>query len=96
MHDAKTHLSRLVEEVAASGESIILAKAGKPIAEIIPCRARKKPEFGFAAKQLGTLYSHDPFDRALLAQALSRHLPFVTADEKIIELGLPLVIDART
>jgi antitoxin (DNA-binding transcriptional repressor) of toxin-antitoxin stability system len=70
MHDAKTHLSRLVEEVAASGESIILAKAGKPITEIIPCRA-------------------------LLAQALSRHLPFVTADEKIIELGLPLVIDAR-
>jgi antitoxin (DNA-binding transcriptional repressor) of toxin-antitoxin stability system len=55
MHDAKTHLSRLGEEVAASGESIILAKAGKPIAEIIPCRARKKPEFGFAAKQLGTL-----------------------------------------
>lgn len=48
-----------------------------------------------ALEQLGTLYGHDPFDRALLAQALSRHLPFVTADEKIIELGLPLVIDAR-
>jgi len=62
MHDAKTHLSRLVEEVAASGESIILAKAGKPIAEIIPYRARKKPEFGFAAKQLGTI-DLEEFDR---------------------------------
>lgn len=48
-----------------------------------------------ALEQVGMLQGHDPFDRAMLAQALSRHLPFVTADEKIIELGLPLVIDAR-
>jgi prevent-host-death family protein len=32
---AKTHLSRLVEE-AAAGEEIILAKAGKPVARLVP------------------------------------------------------------
>jgi prevent-host-death family protein len=32
---AKTHLSRLVEE-AAAGEEIVLAKAGKPIARLVP------------------------------------------------------------
>lgn len=41
---AKTHLSRLIEE-AASGEEIILAKAGKPLVRIIPyvpARAARK------------------------------------------------------
>jgi prevent-host-death family protein len=33
IHEAKTHLSRLVEE-AASGEEIIIAKAGKPTARL--------------------------------------------------------------
>jgi prevent-host-death family protein len=32
---AKTHLSRLVEE-AAAGEEIVLAKAGKPVARLVP------------------------------------------------------------
>jgi prevent-host-death family protein len=35
IHEAKTHLSRLVEEVAA-GEEIIIAKAGKPRARLVP------------------------------------------------------------
>ena len=34
IHEAKTHLSRLVED-AGRGETIILAKAGKPIAKIV-------------------------------------------------------------
>jgi len=33
--EAKTHLSRLIEKVAA-GEEIIIAKAGKPIAKLVP------------------------------------------------------------
>jgi len=43
IHEAKTHLSRLVEEVAAGAE-IIIAKAGKPIARLMPIAAsiRKK------------------------------------------------------
>jgi prevent-host-death family protein len=43
IHEAKTHLSRLVDEVAAGAE-IIIAKAGKPMARLAPIAApiRKK------------------------------------------------------
>jgi prevent-host-death family protein len=42
MHEAKTHLSRLVERVEA-GEEITLARAGRPVARLVPYRARRKP-----------------------------------------------------
>jgi prevent-host-death family protein len=35
IHEAKTHLSRLVEK-AAKGEPFIIAKAGKPMVKVIP------------------------------------------------------------
>ena len=35
IHQAKTHLSRLVD-LAAGGEEIIIAKAGKPLARLVP------------------------------------------------------------
>lgn len=35
IHEAKTHLSRLVEQVAG-GDEIVIAKAGKPIARLVP------------------------------------------------------------
>jgi prevent-host-death family protein len=35
IHEAKTHLSRLVDE-AGEGETIIMAKAGKPVAALVP------------------------------------------------------------
>lgn len=35
IHEAKTHLSRLVEQ-AAAGKEIIIAKAGKPLARLMP------------------------------------------------------------
>lgn len=45
IHEAKTQLSKLVERVRA-GEEIILAKAGEPVARIVPyvpARAPRKP-----------------------------------------------------
>jgi len=43
IHEAKTHLSRLLEAVAA-GEEIIIAKAGKPIAKLVPIeKPKRKP-----------------------------------------------------
>ena len=39
IHDAKTHLSRIVEEVAA-GREVIIAKAGKPMAKLVPLGAK--------------------------------------------------------
>lgn len=35
VHEAKTHLSRLVE-AAARGESFVIAKAGKPMVRVVP------------------------------------------------------------
>ena len=35
VHEAKTHLSRLLERVAA-GEEILISKAGKPMAKLTP------------------------------------------------------------
>lgn len=40
VHQAKTHLSRLLER-AHSGEEIILAKAGKPYAKLVPLDEQK-------------------------------------------------------
>ena len=42
IHEAKTHLSRLVERVE-SGEEITLARAGRPVARLVPYRARREP-----------------------------------------------------
>ncbi len=42
---AKTHLSRLVDQ-AAAGEEIILAKAGKPLAKLVPFQVARKPRVG--------------------------------------------------
>lgn len=35
VHEAKTHLSRLLERVAA-GEEVVIAKAGVPVARLVP------------------------------------------------------------
>lgn len=40
MHEAKTHLSRLVQRVAG-GERIIIARAGKPVAMLVPYEQEK-------------------------------------------------------
>jgi prevent-host-death family protein len=48
IHEAKTHLSRLVDEVAA-GNEILIAKAGKPMARLVPLRPRQRK------KKLGLL-----------------------------------------
>ena len=46
IHEAKTHFSRLVDEVAA-GEEIIVAKAGKPAARLVPmATVKSKRKFG--------------------------------------------------
>ena len=39
IHQAKTHLSRLIELVEA-GEDVVLARAGKPVARLVPYRKR--------------------------------------------------------
>ena len=38
IHEAKTHLSRLLEQVVA-GERVVISKAGTPIADLVPHQA---------------------------------------------------------
>jgi prevent-host-death family protein len=45
IQEAKTHLSRLVE-LAASGQEIVIAKAGKPLAKLVPYVAGRPPRKG--------------------------------------------------
>lgn len=46
MHEAKTRLSELVRLVE-EGEKVVLARNGKPVAEIVPAEKPKKREGGF-------------------------------------------------
>jgi prevent-host-death family protein len=48
IHEAKTHLSRLLERVS-HGEDVIIAKAGKPIARLSAVAARGKRVLGLDA-----------------------------------------------
>jgi prevent-host-death family protein len=41
VHEAKTHLSRLLERVA-EGEEIVIARAGKPVAKLVPLRTERR------------------------------------------------------
>lgn len=62
IHQAKTHLSRLVEE-AASGEEIVIAKAGRPIARLVALAAPDQPRRWGRLK--GMIKMHDDFDAPL-------------------------------
>jgi len=87
IHEAKTHLSRLVEQ-AAAGAEIIIAKAGRPVARLMPlAEATRKPrrigilagkfavpddiDAPFAADIEGMFYG--PADAGREAKALGRH-----------------------
>jgi prevent-host-death family protein len=60
MHEAKTHLSRLVERVEG-GEEIVIGRAGKPVAKLVPYRdAALGPRVPGAWK--GRVWIADDFD----------------------------------
>jgi prevent-host-death family protein len=40
VHEAKTHLSRLLERVVA-GDEVIIMKSGKPVARLVPIKSRQ-------------------------------------------------------
>ena len=42
IHEAKTHFSKLLRRVAA-GEEILIARAGRPVARLIPVRDESVP-----------------------------------------------------
>ena len=60
-HEAKTHLSRLIER-AAAGEEIILGKAGKPLAKLVPYEAPREPRRPGMGAWRGKVWMADDFD----------------------------------
>lgn len=42
IHEAKTHLSRLIDEIVMFGEPLIIAKSGKPLVKVIPFDTHQK------------------------------------------------------
>ena len=67
IHAAKTHFSRYVEEVER-GEEVIIARAGKPVARLVPLKARPR------SRRLGLLEGRiriaDDFDAPLPEEVL--------------------------
>lgn len=59
VHEAKTHLSRLLERVSA-GEEIVIAKAGRPVAKLIPYLESEEPRKMGGWK--GRVWIADDFD----------------------------------
>ena len=68
IHEAKTHLSRLLADVA-KGEEVIIAKAGHPIARLVPFEERVRQRvFG---KDAGSFDVPDDFDAPLPEEVIA-------------------------
>ena len=61
IHEAKTHLSRLLER-AARGETIVIAKAGKPVARLTPLETREETAKRRTGFMEGQVKVPDDFD----------------------------------
>ena len=67
IHEAKTNLSRLVDQ-AANGSEVVIAKAGKPVAKLVPLqRARQQRKPGYLK---GKIRIADDFDAPLPKELL--------------------------
>lgn len=67
VHDAKTHFSRLLEQ-AHAGQEIVLAKAGKPYARLVPLeRPAPRRQPGRLSGRLGPEFFEPLPDSELMA-----------------------------
>ena len=64
IHEAKTHLSRLLEKVAL-GEEVIIAKAGRPVAKLVPVPGAPHDRVLGTAKGEFTMSMSDDFNAPL-------------------------------
>ncbi len=62
IHEAKTHLSRLVEQ-AAAGESFVIAKAGKPLVKVTALAAPEAKAMRRTGFLAGEIAVPEDFDR---------------------------------
>jgi prevent-host-death family protein len=71
IHAAKTHLSRLVDAVAA-GQEVVIARAGKPVARLVPFAEPPKSERRRLGVLAGQLKVPADFDKPLSDEELDR------------------------
>lgn len=62
VYEAKTRLSQLIDE-AAGGEEIVIARAGRPVARLVPLETRREPRKPGGWK--GKVWMSDDFDDPL-------------------------------
>jgi prevent-host-death family protein len=69
VHEAKTHLSRLLDDVG-EGEEVVIAKAGKPVARLVPFRSRRaRRKLGVLAGRFSVPHDFDaPLPDAVLSE----------------------------
>jgi prevent-host-death family protein len=67
IHEAKTHLSKLLRRVAA-GEEIVISKAGRPLAKIVPFTVPERRRFGI---DRGLFEVPEDFDSPLPAEVVA-------------------------
>ncbi len=70
VHQAKTQLSRLID-AAHAGETIVLAKAGKPWARLMPLEAPASQRLPCRLRQLGPLSRPDALLEPMAPDQLS-------------------------
>ncbi|HZH02595.1 MAG TPA: type II toxin-antitoxin system Phd/YefM family antitoxin [Myxococcaceae bacterium] len=67
VHQAKTHLSKLLARVE-SGEEIVITKAGRPVAKLVPLTVAKGPRVPGECR--GQVWIADDFDAPLPPEIL--------------------------
>jgi prevent-host-death family protein len=73
VHEAKTHLSRLLARVGR-GEEVIIARAGKPIARLVPFAQKRERTLGFDVGRIAIAEDFDaPLPEAVLAEFEGEH-----------------------
>ena len=73
IHDAKTHLSRLVDQ-AAKGEPFIIAKAGKPLVKVVPLdQPASVKRLGFMSGQFSVPDDFDTLGQAEIEAMFGAH-----------------------
>lgn len=67
MHEAKTHLSHLIDKAVTQGESFIISKAGKPLVRVTRIEAPKEQKrTGFLVGQIQVPDDFDQMGSALI------------------------------
>jgi len=82
VHQAKTHFSRLLKEVEA-GKEVVVMRGKKPVAKLVAIREPKQEETPF--RLIGAYRGRIHFDDRAFAPA---------TDEDLIEMGFDYLVDA--